>query len=405
MLKVPLDYSEETHHDSLVRNTSLQLCLSILNHLGFCGEYKSRTYSGKFALLSLNIRNIVILITIASNTPPNMREKLSPLDEPEVVDALAGCAKWSIDLVSWLSDALFSLMNDPEFQVLLQPGRFPEISNFLKTRSDPSLQIVLSSSTRGFVSALCRRLGHLESISQKAIDFYERKAAIQNAVDPSTHAKMPHVLLYNAYRRMQSITHNSLIKVSDFDRLLSKLSSDIRLAYQNAFAGLASQQKNEDNSQPGQKVVDQQVKNAQVRSELSVLLDAQPPPPFLPVLRKFFNTDLRAFRAQTDPARLFFADYSLLEVSDEPRVLAERKAASQYVDVFRRVEMTPATQSRDADRAKPGGSPISWRRCVRCSAVMEDMVGTRPGFTFVLAQQRRCACGGYWALLARDSLL
>lgn len=81
MLKIPVNYLEESHHDSLVRNTSLQLCLSILCHLGFRGEFQPRSFASKFAMLALNARNVVILITIASNTPINIREKLSPLDE------------------------------------------------------------------------------------------------------------------------------------------------------------------------------------------------------------------------------------------------------------------------------------------------------------------------------------
>jgi mediator of RNA polymerase II transcription subunit 16, fungi type len=81
MLKVTVDYSEEAHHDSLVRNNNLQLCLSILNHLGFRGQFRPRTFGGKFASLALNIRNIVILITIASNTPVTLKQTLSPLDE------------------------------------------------------------------------------------------------------------------------------------------------------------------------------------------------------------------------------------------------------------------------------------------------------------------------------------
>lgn len=82
MLKVPVDYSEESHHDKLVRNSHLQMCLSIIDHLGFNGQYQPRAFGGKFSTLALNTRNVVILITIASNTPPGIREKISPLDEP-----------------------------------------------------------------------------------------------------------------------------------------------------------------------------------------------------------------------------------------------------------------------------------------------------------------------------------
>lgn len=82
ILKIQVDYSEDTHHDSLVRNASLQSCLSILNSLGFKGEFQPRSFQGKFSMLALGVRNVVVLVTIASNTPLTVREKLSPLDEP-----------------------------------------------------------------------------------------------------------------------------------------------------------------------------------------------------------------------------------------------------------------------------------------------------------------------------------
>ncbi len=44
ILKVHMDYSEEIHHDVLVRNTTIQLCLCIQNSLGFKGEFIPRTF-------------------------------------------------------------------------------------------------------------------------------------------------------------------------------------------------------------------------------------------------------------------------------------------------------------------------------------------------------------------------
>lgn len=81
ILKIQVDYSEELHHDSLMRNAPLQSCLSIMNSLGFRGELHGRSFQSKFATLNLNVRNVVILITLASNTPLTVREKMSPLDE------------------------------------------------------------------------------------------------------------------------------------------------------------------------------------------------------------------------------------------------------------------------------------------------------------------------------------
>ncbi|KAF3348908.1 GYF domain-containing protein mpd2 [Verticillium dahliae VDG2] len=371
MLKVPVDYSEEAHHEALVRNSSLQLCFSILNHLGFNGEFNPRSSSGKFAFLSLNIRNVVILITIASNTPTNMREKLNPLDEHEVIDALCGCAQWSVDLLAYLADSLFALLDDPKFTELLQPRNYSEISNYLRSRSDPSLQLLLCSATRGFLSAVCRRLTHLDQISHRAIEFYDRRAAMQNATDPSGQSKVATIALNKSYQRMQHIISNSHIKVQDFDPLLTTLTSDIRSTYQTAFAGLAAQaqQKNESNgtanTQQGQKQIDAQIRGAQIISELNLLLAAQPPAPFLTVLKKLFGQDLRAFRAQTDPSKLFFADLGLLEVDDAPRMT--NRAGPR--------EETPEEQLQQ--RGGRGG-PLQWRR--------------------------KCSCGGYWALLPKASI-
>jgi mediator of RNA polymerase II transcription subunit 16 len=48
-------------------------------------------------MLALNARNVVILITIASNTPLNIREKLSPLDENGEASLSMGVG-WKSDL-------------------------------------------------------------------------------------------------------------------------------------------------------------------------------------------------------------------------------------------------------------------------------------------------------------------
>lgn len=83
MLGINVDYSEESHHDQLVRNMQLQFVMSVLNHFGFKGDFQPRSFNGKFTMLGLNVRNVIILITLASNNPLSpMKEKISPLDEP-----------------------------------------------------------------------------------------------------------------------------------------------------------------------------------------------------------------------------------------------------------------------------------------------------------------------------------
>ncbi|KAK4154621.1 hypothetical protein C8A00DRAFT_14256 [Chaetomidium leptoderma] len=445
MLKIVVDYSEEAHHDQLVRNTLLQLCLSVLNHLSFRGDFKPRSYGGKFAMLALNVRNIFVVITVASNSPMGLEKKLVPLDDPEVVDAVTGCTKWGIFLLAWLTDSLFQLLDDPEIMAMLaDPKRFPELAKCLQSKNDVSLQLLLCSSTRGFLSAACRRLMHVETVSSRAAQYYETH--VQRQQDPAaaaTAGARPNPALYPAYQRMVRAVSSTLVKVSEFDRLLSDLSSDIQAAYQKSFSGLNAAKMKAQHAnmteQQQQQFNEQFIKKAQVHCELDMLLGRNPPPSFREVLLKFFTTTLPAFRNQTDPAKLYFANYDLLEMESNPKNMAGRKAAGRYVDVFKRVELVVGPRAKQAghDAAIPAKRTVSgeeargaaaangigvtganihgtwtgvgnddgpqWRRCVRCAAVMEDIGSRRPGYNFVLSQQRKCVCGGSWGTMPRGS--
>ncbi|KAF5021842.1 hypothetical protein F66182_6135 [Fusarium sp. NRRL 66182] len=384
ILKIQIDYSEDTHHDALVRNGSLQYCLSIMNALGFRGDFSPRSFQGKFSMLFLNVRNIVVLVTIASNTPVTVREKLSPLDEPEVIETLAGCAKWALDLIAWLMDCLFELMNDSHFQELLTRERFQEIAPYLHEKNNVALHFILSSSSRGFLSAVCRRLAHLEAVSTRAIEFYRRQSAAADGASGGRAAPQ----LQQAYQKMQQVTSSGLVKVSEVEALLTELSKEIRQAYQYFLPNLVKAQPNA----PQGKQIDMAVKSARVQLELTMLLSASPPAPFLQIMKKFFTTDLPAFRNSIDPAQLFFANYDLLEVQDSESSLAAKKARGMlYVDVFKRTEIRPLPNKQ-------------WRRCSRCASVMEDVFGSRSGLTFVLGQQRKCSCGGQWTLLPKGKV-
>ncbi|XP_044724698.1 mediator complex subunit 16 domain-containing protein [Hirsutella rhossiliensis] len=387
ILKIQVDFSEEAHHDSLMRNWTLQACLSIMNSLGFRGEWSKRMFQSKFATLDLNIRNVVILISLSSNAPPTVRELISPLDEHEVVEALAGCAKWSLDLLSWLTDCLFELMNDEKFTQRLVPQRFNELMAYLHERNDISLHLILCSSSRSFLSALCRRIVHLEALSNRAIDYYRRQSA---GAEQMGSGKPPNPQLQQAYQRMQQVTASSPVRVAEFEKLLSVLGSDIRQAYQ---AFLPTWIKNGSNPPQG-KQMDAAIKTAQVQLEVGMLLGTSPPPAFMPVMKKLLVKDLPALWDLANPATIFFADYTLLGVQDDVHSLVARRARGAHVDLFKRVEL------------RRSATGLQWRRCTRCSSVMEDVSSAgRPGFTFVLGQQRRCSCAGYWALLPEGKLV
>ncbi|KAK8126437.1 uncharacterized protein PG998_002196 [Apiospora kogelbergensis] len=422
LMRVSIDYSEEAHHDSLVRNHLLQLCLSTLNNLGWNGEYQPRNFRGKLSMFALHLRNIVILITIASNGSIQLKNNTSPLDEPEVVDALAGCCKWSIDLLCWLADSLFNLLDDAKFLSFLESRQsFGDMSAYLLSKNEIALHMVLSSAIRGLLSAVCRRMAVLHGISQRALTYYETRNAGGSkdpSAPPGTKSNGPPVALHLAYQKIYRYTNASLINVAEFDKLLTTLGADIRKQYSESFAELAkratasaAQQPNQNQPQapnalkpsPGEEAV----KRAQTHCELTLLLAGSPPPPFLNVVNKFFKTDLKEFRTHVDPAKLFFADYGILEVDDDPRALAARRQKGVRVDVFKRVEICRIKEGAPSTGGgnNSGNEQVQWRRCVRCASVMEDVPTNKPGITFVLSQQRNCSCGARFALLGKGELV
>lgn len=334
-----------------------------------------------------------------------------------MVDALTGCAKWALDLLCWLTDSLFVLRDDPKFMELLNPGRFSEMTGYLKSKNDVSLHLLLCSSTRGFLVAACKRLVHLQVMSAQATQYWDKNAAMHNSTD--SHASQGIIAVQQAYLKMQRCITTTLIKVSEIDRMLNTLGGDIKRAYQASVAVLAQKQQQQ-SGKPGQPA-DAAIKKAQAHCELNILLAENPPPQFLPVTKKLFEVDLKNLVASTDRSGLFFTDFQLLEVEEDPRRLAARKAQGKYVDTFKRVELTAhnaakATEGENVHRpheqqqqqqqpdADTANGP-AWRRCVRCCAVMEDAQATKSGMNFVLSQQRRCACGGGWGLLAPGELV
>lgn len=81
-MKITVDYTEDAPHDHLIKNSILQMCLSVTNNLGWRGDFQPRQTWGKLSMIALNLRNIVIMITLSSNSINHNKTTMTPLDEP-----------------------------------------------------------------------------------------------------------------------------------------------------------------------------------------------------------------------------------------------------------------------------------------------------------------------------------
>lgn len=134
------------------------------------------------------------------------------------------------------------------------------------------------------------------------------------------------------------------------------------------------------------------------------------PDAFKSVIVELFRKDglLDAMQAELEPARLFFADFTMLEVDEDKGSVERRRAAGLTMDCFRKGWLVnPVKKPGVLTGGEEGGSVVTaagkqgarWRRCARCAAVMEDVLTQRQALQWLVMQQRRCFCSGYWDTL------
>ncbi|KAK2624763.1 hypothetical protein QTJ16_005956 [Diplocarpon rosae] len=394
IMKVHADYSEETHHDVLVRNTTIQLCLSIQNSLGFKGEFHPRTFSGKLAWLVLQLRSVVVLTTMAANINfpggPNAGEKTSPLDDPEIINSLAGSVRWVLDLVAWLIDTLLALHTTAPADITLtklSTLSLPALLSHLMKTNNISLHLFISSPTRGFLTAICRRLQHL--------DFIARKAITSPSAGSSPATLTP--ALRAAYIQIGLLNDKAILQIKTLETLLSSLTALIRSSYASHTPPLT-----------GSPAAERTRNNL----ETKMLFGGSIPDALKSVIVELFRPEglLAAVQEEIEPAKLFFADFTMLEVDEDRASIERRRKLNTTMDGFRKGWLANPVTKADATEASArefrglatgsGRQGARWRRCARCAAVMEDIIPQRQALQWLVMQQRRCYCSGYWDTLA-----
>jgi mediator of RNA polymerase II transcription subunit 16 len=139
------------------------------------------------------------------------------------------------------------------------------------------------------------------------------------------------------------------------------------------------------------------------------------PDAFKPVIVELFRREglLDSVRAEIETARLFFADFSMLEVDEDAVSVSAGRRSEMTMDCFRKgwlinpkqgehVENGAALEGTGSGGGVLGGGRLGarWRRCARCAAVMEDILSQRQALQWLIMQTRRCFCSGYWDTLA-----
>jgi mediator of RNA polymerase II transcription subunit 16 len=309
--------------------------------------------------------------------------------------------------MAWITDTLLTLPNTlPPDLSLTDPSQLslPALLNHLYSTNNISLHLLLSSPTRGFLTAICRRLQHLDYIARKAISTTIQSPSNPNSQPPNYQPISP--ALRAAYLQIAQLTTNTIIRIKTFETLLSSLTSLVKNAYASTKPPLTGNNNAE---------------KARNNLEIKMLFGGEIPAAFKPVIVELFkgidgdstggeNTGaggevglLESVRQEIDPAKLWFADFSMLEVDEDEIEVGKRKKAGKIMDCFRKTWLLLDTvkEKGNAGEEKGGkedsaGNGKRWRRCARCAAVMEDVLSHRNALQWLVMQQRRCYCSGYW---------
>jgi mediator of RNA polymerase II transcription subunit 16 len=316
--------------------------------------------------------------------------------------------------MAWLADTLLTLPSTLPPSIDLTNAStlsLPDLVAHLHSTNTVSLHLLLSSPTRGFLNAICRRLTHLDYIARKAIahtipghpvNAASNQANSQNGgsntngnQSKQTPALSPE--LRTAYMKIATLTSSATLRSQTFETLLSSLTSHIKTAYSTHSPPLSGSPAAE---------------KARNVIEIKMLFGGALPDNFKTVIVELFRKEglLDAVRAEIEPARLFFANFAILQVDDDPLSIRDRKRSRLTMDCFRKAWLAPPPKklpgaAAEGTEAAAGGTPgavaqpAKWRRCARCSAVMEDIVSQRQVLQWMVMQQRRCFCGGHWETL------
>jgi mediator of RNA polymerase II transcription subunit 16, fungi type len=205
--------------------------------------------------------------------------------------------------------------------------------------------------------------------------------------------------------QIATLTSSTILRIKTIENLLLSLTSLVKTAYSTHSPPLSGSPTAE---------------KARNSLEIKMLFGGQFPDAFKSVIVELFRKEglLDGVREEIEPAKLFFADFEMLEVDEDADSVRKRKKAGVTMDCFRKAwlvnpkkssvkttgqEVVNGNAGLDANAGLGGAGGrqgARWRRCARCAAVMEDVLTQRQALQWLVMQQRRCFCSGYWDTLA-----
>ena len=283
----------------------------------------------------------------------------------------------------------------------------------VQTNSKPALPILLISTSRAILRLNCKVISHIVS---------ESKSILSAAAQSANQAQA--AMLSRSYKELGSVLAKSLVDLSKADRLLGTIDSAIKAVYQPAGPANVNGATSNSAKRPPPPLPNEE----RVRIEQDLLIRGVIPEILVSgVVRHLLKTTVETFQEELDEAELYFADVGWLGLTlpPPPSALSSHTANAHslaikpltkplephhhqshrpniIVDAVRKTLVRRPSNDADPTIASDDHQAPRLRRCIRCCAMMEDIIPQRGLSMIVGGLQRECFCGGRWMLLDRE---
>jgi hypothetical protein len=348
-----------------IQHPVLAGCLGLICHMGFSGQYSSRSHVCQMALLTLMAKSTAVTATIAltsskSPTPPNI------MDEVESIDIIVTNAKWTLDLFTYITTALYDLRRDGDFMsALVSRERIPHLHQLLAARGMPVVHYMLCSAMRGILCSLARRMDKMLNFAAQAADYVQKNLG-----------GTPQTPVQAAYLRLHRVAQDCPVQASDFLALANMFTTECRERYRQmriAMLNSAQMQARESQTPFQARRMEETLRARITDGELNLLLGGPIQPPWLQALQsvmKQYNnfmdgtytgapsagpggssalaTTAAVAAATTGPppsralhkSALYTWNFDIVALPQRLPVLQRWERNRRHVDMFRRVVMT-----------------------------------------------------------------
>ncbi|KAL8816750.1 MAG: hypothetical protein Q9223_004290 [Gallowayella weberi] len=322
ILQLNIDYSGDTKTEIYLKNVLHQKTLSMQLSLGYRGEREHRTLSSKVAFAILQLRWAALTFA--------MGLKLNP---PETVRSFFGIFSWTLSLINFIMDELFTLSTEFDEHGLMNHEL---LEARIRAGNTPALALLFVSQSRLLFKYNLRFFRGLHA------------EATQNR----SHNPI--------WREVANLFSTSPVPPHQFEKVIAEVESSVRSIY-------ASNQ-----------IPDSERRNI----EKNMLISGSVSPKLWPAVESLLTQTLKTMEGDINRADLFFHDISWIGLSDDPA--SDQWRREHRLDIVRKTEVRKGLNVRQCtrccavmeDAAPPRGMVgwlvNMWRNCV-CGNWWMDM--------------------------------